>query len=123
MPGEQRDRLTALITSGVKRGTTGLLSEYTDEELERVGERMMLVDSVGAGIGIIEVTDVQLVAFGDVTWEFARSEGEGDTDLEQWRNGHRRFFAEADGVDVDLHTPVVCVSFDYLGQLADVGRE
>lgn len=114
-PGPSRDELTALITQGSKRGTAGLLSEYEEEQedLEHIGERLVLVDSQGLGIGCIVVTAVVVTTFGDVSWEFAQSEGEGDADIEQWRASHRRYF-DSLGQQVHDHTPMVCISFDYL---------
>ena len=114
-PGASRDGLTSLIRQGLKRGTAGLRSEYDaeGEELEHVGERMVLVDSSGRGIGYLTITAVVVTTFGEVTWEFAQSEGEGDADIEQWRESHRRYFARAHGFDVADSTPVVCVSFEY----------
>ncbi|MFI6823059.1 ASCH domain-containing protein [Micromonospora sp. NPDC050187] len=109
-PGRMRTRLNTLVLSGAKTATTGLLSEYATEgeELEQVGERLALVDDHDAPIGIVEVTAVEVVRFADVTWDFARSEGEGDRDLDEWRTGHRNFWA-AEGSTVTDDTPVVCV--------------
>jgi uncharacterized protein YhfF len=45
-----------------------------------------------------------------VPWDFAAAEGEGDEDLEQWRAGHRRYWA-AQGTPVDDDTAVVCLRF------------
>ena len=41
----------------------------------------------------------------------AAGEGEGDADLEEWRDGHRRFWA-GEGTPVQDHTPVVMLRFD-----------
>ena len=48
--------------------------------------------------------------FIEVPWEFARSEGEGHSTVDEWRAGHRRYWA-AHGTPVQDDTPVVCVSF------------
>ena len=53
---------------------------------------------------------MQVQRFADVPWEFAAAEGEGDEDLEQWRAGHRRYWA-AQGTPVDDDTQVVCLRF------------
>lgn len=115
-PGPSRDGLTALIVQGDKRGTAGLLSEYETEQeaLEHVGERLVLVDSNGSGIGFLTVTAVHVTTFGEVTWEFAQSEGEGDAHIDEWRDSHRRYFASI-GRQVDHDTPMVCVSFTFSG--------
>ncbi|MFR9778570.1 ASCH domain-containing protein [Micromonospora sp. MS34] len=112
-PGEMRANLNALVLAGVKTATAGLLTdEYTaeNEELEHVGERLVLVDDRDALVGIVEVTGVEVVRFADVTWDFARSEGEGDRSIEEWREGHHRYWARA-GFPVDDDTPVVCIRF------------
>ncbi|HSK26505.1 MAG TPA: cystathionine gamma-synthase [Jiangellales bacterium] len=113
-PGELRRELTGLVLAGDKRATAGLLAEYDEEgePTEQVGERMALVDDHGTRIGVIEVTRVEVVPFGDVTWAFAAAEGEGFVDLEDWRRAHLGYWArEASSHPVTATTPVVCVWF------------
>ncbi|MFU8872400.1 ASCH domain-containing protein [Micromonospora sp. SL4-19] len=112
-PGEMRTNLNTLVLAGVKTATAGLLTdEYAeeDEELEHVGERLVLVDDHDALAGLVEVTGVDVVRFADVSWDFARSEGEGDRSIEEWREGHRRYWARV-GFVVDDDSPVVCIRF------------
>ncbi|MGW5670346.1 ASCH domain-containing protein [Micromonospora sp. NPDC003776] len=112
-PGEMRANLNTLVLAGVKTATAGLLTdEYAaeNEELEHVGERLVLVDDQDALVGVVEVTAVDVVRFADVSWDFARSEGEGDRSIEEWREGHRRFWTGV-GFPVDDDTPVVCIRF------------
>jgi uncharacterized protein YhfF len=112
-PGELRANLNTLVLAGVKTATAGLLTdEYAaeNEELEHVGERLVLVDDRDALIGVVEVTDVEVVRFADVSWDFARSEGEGDRSIEEWREGHRRYWTRA-GFPVDDDSQVVCIRF------------
>lgn len=112
-PGEMRARLNALVLEGRKRATAGRLAEYDEEgeALEHAGERLALVDDSGARIATVEVTSVETVRFADVPWDFAAAEGEGDRDLEEWRAGHRRFWAGA-GTPVTDDTQVVLVRFE-----------
>jgi uncharacterized protein YhfF len=112
-PGAVRDRLNALVLAGRKRATAGLVSEYQDEEepFEHVGERLALLDNTGQQVGTVTVTQVDVLPFGSIPWEFAAAEGEGDTDLEEWRAGHQRYWADA-GTPVDEDTPVVCLRFE-----------
>jgi uncharacterized protein YhfF len=56
------------------------------------------------------VTDVQVLAFQDVPWEFAAAEGEGDTSIEDWRAGHLDYWTRA-GEHVTDDTDVVCINF------------
>ncbi len=111
-PGSSRDMLNSLVLSGQKRATTGLLQEYAQEGevLEHVGERLALLDDDGRALTVVEITDVHVRRFADVPWEFAAAEGEGDDDLDQWRAGHRRYWA-ARGTPVDDDTQVVCLRF------------
>jgi uncharacterized protein YhfF len=107
-PGEMRHRLNQLILDGTKRATAGLLAEYgkAQEPLESVGEILVLVDDDGEGIARMMVTRTMTTSFAEVPWEFAESEGEGDRSIEEWREGHRRFWA-SEGDDVEDHTSVV----------------
>lgn len=114
-PGRLRHDLNALVLAGTKTATAGLLSEYDteSEKLEHVGERLALVDDHDHQIGVVEVTAVEVVRFADVTWDFARAEGEGDRDLDDWRAGHRAFWLR-EGSTVTDDTPVVCIRFRLL---------
>lgn len=107
-----RTELNNLVLAGDKTATTGLRSEYDTEgeALEHVGERLALLDDLGRQVAIVEVTEVVIRPFADVPWEFAAAEGEGDANLEEWRAGHRRFWAAA-GTPVDDATSVVCLRF------------
>jgi uncharacterized protein YhfF len=111
--GEMRQRLNGLILSQHKRATAGLLLDYVrdDEELEVVGERLALVDDDGRRVAVVEVVRVDTVPFGEVSWEFAKAEGEGDESLAQWREGHLRFWTSFGEVVDDL-TPVVLMWFE-----------
>ncbi|MGB3330326.1 MAG: ASCH domain-containing protein [Thermomicrobiales bacterium] len=112
-PGRMRGELNALTLSGTKRATAGLLIEYEreQEDLETVGERMPLLDDDRKPIGMIEITGVEVVPFSEVPWSFALAEGEGFTSIEDWREVHRRYFRDADGVEVAADTPIVCLHY------------
>ncbi len=113
-PGDMRTWLTDLVLAGRKWATAGLLElDYhaEAEELEHVGEHLALVDDSGSHVATVEVVSVELVPFAEVTWEFARSEGEGYDAVEDWRETHRRYWRD-EGVMVDDATTVVCLSFD-----------
>jgi uncharacterized protein YhfF len=112
-PGEMRQRLNGLILAGRKRATAGLLLDYLreNEELEFVGERLALVDDDQRRIATVEVVRVDTVPFGEVSWKFAQTEGEGDESLDEWREGHRRFWTSF-GEVVDDATPVVLLWFE-----------
>jgi uncharacterized protein YhfF len=107
-----RARLNWLVLEGRKGATAGLLAEYAQEgeDLEHVGERLAVLDDDGRSVTIVEITQVDVLPFAEVPWEFAAAEGEGDEDLEEWRAGHRREWA-AEGTTVDDDTQVVCLRF------------
>ncbi|TXS49177.1 ASCH domain-containing protein [Streptomyces sp. t39] len=113
VPGELRDRLNALVLSGAKRATAGLLeADYRaeGEEPESVGERLVLVGSEGERVAEVEVESVEVVAFGDVSWDFAQAEGEGSRSLGHWREVHIAYWRSA-GHAVTDGTDIVCVRF------------
>lgn len=112
-PGVMRQRLNQLILDGHKRATAGLLVEYVreNEELESPGDLLTLVDDQSRRVSTVVVKEVETVPFIEVPWSFAQAEGEGDESLEQWREGHRRFWAD-DGETIDDHTPVVLIWFE-----------
>jgi uncharacterized protein YhfF len=107
--------LNDFILNGNKRATTGLLDlDYTreGEELEQVGELLAMLDSTGTHVATLKVTDVYVTTFGEVPWEHAAAEAEGDADIEEWRAGHRGFWKRSDDLNVTDDTRVVCVAFD-----------
>jgi uncharacterized protein YhfF len=109
--GEMRDRLNALVKSGAKTATGGpWRAEYEadGEEIETVGERLVLVDSGGARIAIVEVARVESHRFVDVPWEFARDEGEGFTSIEDWRLGYRSYYQRT-GLSLEDDEPMICL--------------
>ncbi len=121
-PGELRTRLNTLVLSGVKTATAGLMQEYDDEneELEHVGERLVLVDDNDRFVAVVEVTGVEVVRFADVPWDFARAEGEGDRSIEEWREGHSAYWARQ-GTPVTDDTRIVCLRFRLVSTEGSVG--
>ncbi|MGW0562138.1 ASCH domain-containing protein [Streptomyces sp. NPDC003016] len=93
-PGPLRDRLVAAVLSGEKVSTTGLLAEYEaeKEELPPVGERSVVIGSDGREVAVVELTEVRVLALGDVDLQHALDEGEGYASVAAWRAGHERFW-------------------------------
>jgi uncharacterized protein YhfF len=109
-----QDRLNALVLAGQKIATAGLWQqEYVDEgeALDFVGERQILLTGDDEPLAVVEITRVEVHAFGDVPWEFAAAEGEGFESIEHWRSGHRSYYAN-EGITVDDRDRVVCVWFE-----------
>ena len=97
-PGPLRDQLVAAILNGSKTSTTTALIEFEveQEELPRVGEREVVVDSEGRGVAVIELTEVRMARLADVDLQHAIDEGEGFTTVAQWRAGHEDFWHSPD---------------------------
>jgi uncharacterized protein YhfF len=93
-PGPLRDRLVALVLSGAKTTTTGLL--MPEEPVEEVGARLAVVDSDGRRVAMIEMTDVRVIRLADVDLRHALDEGEGDESVAQWRANHEKFWNSAE---------------------------
>jgi uncharacterized protein YhfF len=108
--------LAALVLSGQKRATAGLLwaNERTQRRLPSVGYLSVVTDWQGAPLCIIETTHIEVVPFDSVSDGFAALEGEGDKTLRYWRDAHWQFFSRECrriGREPDLQMPVLCEQF------------
>ena len=104
------DRLVELVLEGTKRATCSLLAEWQAEgrDLPQAGSRWALIDCAGRERGVVEVTEVRVLPVGEIDDEFARAEGEGDENVEQWRAGHEAFWAsDQPGVEITDETMLV----------------
>ncbi len=113
---ELADELAALVMSGAKRATTASLWSHEAEgkPLPAPGQLSIVTSAAGEPLCVIETQSVDVVAFNEVSAEFAAIEGEGDRSLESWRKGHRRFFTrecEREGRTFSEAMPVVCERF------------
>lgn len=118
-PGEFRDELTALVLAGKKTATAGVWRvdyEPDEEEIDKVGERQVVLDSLEQPTAIIEVTRVESYPFLEVPWELAQDEGEGFDSIEDFRTGYRRYF-EAMGVTLADSDLMICMWFKVVEQL------
>lgn len=123
-PGPGRDRIVRAIRAGEMTATSSLEQEYAAvlDPLPAVGERGVVIDSQGEPVCVIETTAVEVVALRDVPLAHAVAEGEGYASLEEWREGHMRFWtsdamrAELGGSFViDDDTRVVLERFAVVG--------
>lgn len=108
--------LTGLVLRGRKRATASLAwaFEHDDRARPKPGDLSIVTTWAGAPLCIIETTAVEVVAFEDVTAEFAAAEGEGDGSLPSWRRHHAEFFAgecRRIGREPEPGMPVVCERF------------
>ena len=112
-------QLLALIRSGGKRATAGLLwaFEAEGEPVPERGDIEIAVDHDGRPAVVLRFTGIQVVPFDEVTGDFAREEGEGDLSLEFWRQAHWDFFTREcarTGRKPASDMPVVCMRFEVL---------
>jgi uncharacterized protein YhfF len=111
------DELAELALAGRKRATASPLWSYEDEEepVPRAGDFSVITDWSGAARCIIRTTSVEIVAFDEVSEEFAATEGEGDGSLAFWREAHWAAFSrelEGIGRSPQPDMPVVCERFE-----------
>ena len=92
---ESANNLASLVVLGEKRATASLLWSYEadNEPLPEVGQLSVITNWDGEPQCIVEVTDVEIKPYNEVTAEFAFIEGEGDKSLEYWRRVHWEFFS------------------------------
>ena len=89
------NHLADLVVQGEKRATASLIWSYEaeNEPLPEVGQLNVITNWDGEPQCIVEVIEVEITPFNEVTAEFAFIEGEGDKSLEYWRKVHWEFFS------------------------------
>jgi uncharacterized protein YhfF len=115
-PGKSRDTILDFLFNGNKRATAGLLEhDYVaeGEEIEHIGEVLVVLGNELEPLGKIKITRVGIVRFGEVSDEFALAEAEGDLSGDDFRNSHRAFW-EGCGYEINDDTQVVCAYFDLI---------
>jgi uncharacterized protein YhfF len=122
-PGESREKLVSLILDGNKRATAGTLQwDYIaeNEPIETVGERLAVLDNQKSQVATIEITRVEVRKFSEVPDEFALAEAEGDLSGDDFRKSHMEFWSKI-GLDITDETQIVCLYFDLVEDLRQVG--
>ena len=114
-PGASREKLTNLVLFGNKRATAGLLSDYflENEEIEHVGEVLVLLGNNDLNLGKIKITEVSICKFKDVPDRFPIAEAEGDQNAEEFRAGHKQYWENL-GYKINDDTELVLLSFDLI---------
>jgi uncharacterized protein YhfF len=108
--------LASLVVAGAKRATASLLWSFEAEHrpAPQAGDLSIVETWSGQPLCVIETTSTEVVAFAEVSAEFAAEEGEGDGSLQSWRTGHWAFFSREClrlGKEPSAHMPVVCERF------------
>ena len=114
-PGASREKLTNLVLFGNKRATAGLLSDYIleNEEIEHVGEELVLLGNNDVNLGKIKITEVSICKFKDVPDRFPIAEAEGDQNAEEFRAGHKQYWENL-GYKINDDTELVLLYFELI---------
>ena len=113
---ESANHLASLVVQGEKQATASLLWSYEvdNEPLPEVGQLSVITNWKGEPQCIVEVIEVEIKPYNEVTAEFAFIEGEGDKSLEYWRRVHWEFFSmecEEIGKTTEEDMPVILEIF------------
>lgn len=93
---EFADYLAEAVISGKKTGTTSLIWELESREVgtPMEGDYSLVTYANGSPACVIQTTNIDVVPFNDVTSEFAVTEGEEDSSIENWREYHWKEFSQ-----------------------------
>ena len=116
---ELSKELLDIIKSGRKRAGTGLLwaYEHDREPIAKTGDIEIVIDHRNEPALITRIVKSEIVAFIEVSADYAAVEGEGDGSLEYWRKGHWNFFSRERrriGREPTETMPVICNVFEVL---------
>lgn len=91
---EHADELADLVLEEKKTGTSSgyELYQMDNEPLPKVGDYSVVVNSSKVPIGIIQIVEVLILPWKEITEELAATEGEGDLSLMYWQKGHYNYF-------------------------------
>ena len=115
---ELNRRLLDLVRQGRKTATCGALGDYDGPggaARPIPGRHDVALDWDGRPSLVIQTTEVFVCRFDEVTWDFAKDEGEND-DLEGWRRDHRTYFERTGAFAEDM--ALLCERFRLVEDLA-----
>ena len=115
--GDIPDELAKLVLEGKKTATASVyeLYEYDNEELPKVGNYSVILDSKDQAVCVVVDTEVKIVPFSKVDSDHAKLEGEGNGSLEYWRQVHGECFSkwmEEAGKKFTENTKIVLERFE-----------
>jgi uncharacterized protein YhfF len=102
---ELAEKLKRLVLSGEKKATTGICHQW--QKIPKAGEYAAILDSDKRSFCVIRYTKVHVKPFLEVGYDFIQKEGEGDRNVEEWRERHRKFFNLTDD-----NVEIVCEEFE-----------
>ena len=106
-----------LILTGDKTGTYTLpwIVEHTDHPEPAPGDFIILIDFSGAPRLVVKLTEIETVAFGDITAEHTGVDGSPMRDLALWKPLHTSYWngmLAPFGLSVNDDMPVWVEKFD-----------
>jgi len=106
------DELVSLVLGKKK---TAFFSSYAtfqidNEPLPVSGELYTVLNRNNDAVCVIEITDVSVIPFNDVTWGMAQKEGE-DENLEEWRARKREYLEDEGAILGFEFTPDIKLVF------------
>ena len=120
-PGPDRRRLTDLVLAGHKTTTVRPWeAAQTPEQLEAVGERLLLIDQYGRSAAVLEIDAVRLTTLVDLDDNCLPAEKPNSPNGDAWRTTVEQDWNATFGPLTD-DTPVVCVRFHVVGRHAHDG--
>jgi uncharacterized protein YhfF len=95
--------LAHVVVKGRKRATAlwPEVARFRNETIPTPGMVSVVTDGFGIPACVIRTERVDERRFADVDESVAKDEGEGDTSLDDWREGHRAYFTR-EGKDLGL---------------------
>lgn len=85
---------TDLVVKKIKRATSTSLRffEKRKEKIPEIGQFYIITDWEGNPKALVEVKNVEILKFEEITSEHAYIEGEGDKSLDYWRRVHWDYY-------------------------------
>ncbi len=116
---DYHDELLDLMREGKKYATAHMVRDFERNDIPRrlVGDYWMIVDNQNNIVGLVQIKEVAVTPFNEVTLDFAAREGEGDSSLEYWQKVHEEYFLlqlAAWGEEWSENCPVVCETFSLI---------
>lgn len=117
--------LAELVMSGKKRATASLVAvNNLQPEIAPIDDGYSVVtDFEGNPMCIIQTNEIQILPFDEVDAQFAFDEGEGDQTLEDWREGHWRYFTKEAaelGIEFNTKSLICCERFSLIYPIQSV---
>lgn len=90
------DELAELVKKGIKQATSSLaiLYDKTGEDMPKVGDISIILNSSNQPVCIIKNTVVSLIPYNEMNDTHALKEGEGDKSYKYWKETHDIFFKD-----------------------------